>query len=60
MSAPMAICIEYMKPRTKAKLMQCVALAGRQPGLRLDSRGKLTWQQELRPHVSCGFRAMTT
>jgi uncharacterized surface protein with fasciclin (FAS1) repeats len=47
MSAPLAICIEYMKPRTKAKFMQCVALPGRQPGLRLDSRGKLTWQQEL-------------
>jgi hypothetical protein len=41
MAKPIAICIEDLD---STKYIRCVALPGRQPGLRLDEAGKVLWQ----------------
>lgn len=44
MSKPLAICIEDLNAPAETKFIQCVALPGRQPGLRLDQTGGVLWQ----------------
>ncbi len=44
MPKPIAICIEDMDAEAKNKYLRCVALPGRQPGLRLDEAGSVLWQ----------------
>ena len=47
MIKPLAICIEDLNAPSKAsKYLQCVALPGRQPGLRLDETGHALWFSE--------------
>lgn len=47
MPKPLAICIEDLNAPSKAsKYLQCVALPGRQPGLRLDGDGRAIWFSE--------------
>ena len=47
MPKPLAICIEDLNAPSKAsKYLQCVALPGRQPGLRLDEAGHALWFSE--------------
>jgi hypothetical protein len=45
MPKPLAICIEDLDP-SGVGYTQCVALVGRQPGLRLDSTGHVTWLED--------------
>ena len=51
MSKPIAICIEDLDDQSKTKYLRCVALPGRQPGLRLDEVGRVLWQSD--DGVSC-------
>jgi hypothetical protein len=51
MPKPMAICIEDLDSQPKTKYLRCVALPGRQPGLRLDKAGSVLWQND--DGVSC-------
>ncbi|RKX23960.1 MAG: hypothetical protein DRP45_09275 [Candidatus Zixiibacteriota bacterium] len=45
MPEPLAICIETIQDRSShSKYTRCVAIPGRQPGLRLDEEGKIQWQ----------------
>lgn len=47
MSKPLAICIENLNARShSSRYLRCVALPGRQAGLRLDRKGKVQWMQE--------------
>ncbi len=47
MPKPLAICIEDLAPASEAeRYLRCVAVSGRQPGLRLDSQGTVLWQSE--------------
>ncbi len=47
MPKPLAICIEDLAPASEAeRYLRCVAVPGRQPGLRLDSQGTVLWQSE--------------
>jgi len=47
MPKPMALCIENLDPQSGVpKYVRCVALPGRQPGLRLDFRGAVLWQSD--------------
>ena len=47
MPKPLAICLENLNARSRtSRYMRCVALVGRQPGLRLDKKGKLKWQRD--------------
>jgi hypothetical protein len=47
MIRPLAICIEDLDAKTEAaKYLRCVALPGRQPGLRLDEAGRVLWQAD--------------
>jgi hypothetical protein len=47
MSKPMAICIEDLDSQSEtSRYIRCVALAGRQPGLRLDEAGRVLWQSD--------------
>ena len=46
MSKPLAICIEDLDAQSETKYVRCVALAGRQPGLRLDRAGSVLWQSD--------------
>jgi hypothetical protein len=46
MPKPLAICIEDMDSESETKYMRCVALAGRQPGLRLDEAGRVLWRSD--------------
>jgi len=52
MPEPQAICIEALDAQSRASgYLRCVAVAGRQPGLRLDAAGWVLWQSE--DQVSC-------
>jgi hypothetical protein len=51
MSKPLAICIEDVGSQSKTRYMRCVALPGRQPGLRLDETGQVLWRSD--EGVSC-------
>lgn len=51
MPKPMAICIEDLNSQSKTRYLRCVALPGRQPGLRLDKAGRVLWQSD--DGVSC-------
>lgn len=51
MVKPLAICIEDVDSQSKVRYMRCVALPGRQPGLRLGNAGQVAWQSE--DGVSC-------
>ena len=43
----LAICIEDLDAQTEAsKYLRCVAVPGRQPGLRLDEAGRVLWQAD--------------
>ena len=44
MPQPLAICLEDLAAAPAARYLRCVALAGRQPGLRLDAHGDASWQ----------------
>lgn len=47
MPKPFAICIENLNARSGApRYLRCVALPGRQSGLRLDGGGRVLWQQD--------------
>jgi hypothetical protein len=46
MVKPLAICVEDMGSQAKTRYMRCVALPGRQPGLRLDEAGQVVWRSE--------------
>jgi hypothetical protein len=50
MSKPLAICIEELGS-SESKYTRCVALPGRQPGLRLNNLGQVLWQSD--DGVSC-------
>jgi len=50
MPKPLAICIEELDS-SEARYIRCVALPGRQPGLRLDRIGQVLWQSD--DGVSC-------
>ena len=43
MPKPMAICIEDV---SAGKFLRCVAVAGREPGLRVDSKGDVIWRSD--------------
>lgn len=50
MPAPLALCLEDRSAPTGApRYLRCVALVGRQPGLRLDAAGAVQWQQDEPP-----------
>lgn len=45
MPQPLAICLEDIDPRDPAqRYLRCVALVGRQPGLRVDDGGAVVWK----------------
>jgi hypothetical protein len=47
MLKPLAICIEDLDAESRTeKYVRCVALVGRQPGLRLDEAGRVVWRSE--------------
>ena len=44
---PLAICIEAISEKAKAtRFTRCVALPGRQPGLKLDASGNILWRTD--------------
>lgn len=46
MAKPMAIYLEDTNPvAPERRYLRCVALVGRQPGLRIDAQGEVTWQR---------------
>jgi hypothetical protein len=50
MPKPIAICIENLGARRRSsRYLRCVALPGRQPGLRLDKAGRISWEHEVTP-----------
>ena len=51
MPKPLAICIEDVGAQSETKYMRCVALPGRQPGLRLGETGQVLWRSD--EGVSC-------
>jgi lactose/L-arabinose transport system substrate-binding protein len=52
MPKPLAICIEDLDAQSQSsRYLRCVALPGRQPGLRLDEAGKVVWQSD--DGISC-------
>ena len=47
MPEPICLCLEDLTPdEGSARYTRCVALAGRQPGLRVDGEGRLHWLEE--------------
>ncbi|MCP4592143.1 MAG: hypothetical protein GY842_15520, partial [bacterium] len=46
MSKPLAICIEDMDAQAETRYLRCVAVPGRQPGLRLDEAGSVLWKSD--------------
>ncbi len=47
MPKPLAICIEDVDaPATPSQYTRCVAVPGRQPGLRLDEAGHILWRKD--------------
>ncbi len=47
MPKPMAICIEDLDAQPgEARYLRCVAVPGRQPGLRVDAGARVLWQSE--------------
>jgi len=46
MPKPLAICIEDLDAPKASRYVQCVALPGRQPGLRLNDAGRAIWFSE--------------
>jgi hypothetical protein len=47
MPKPLAICIEDLDAGSRTeKYVRCVALVGRQPGLRLDEAGRVVWRSD--------------
>lgn len=57
MPVPIALCLEDLDAPPDARYLQCVAIAGTEPGLTLDSRGAACWQQRrnktLAPDAAC-------
>ena len=54
MPKPMGICIEDLEARLgEPRYVRCVAVPGRQPGLRLDTGGEILWKSE--EDVACEF-----
>ena len=52
MPTPLAICLEHLDARSPAeRYLRCVALGGRQPGLRVDQAGTVLWRSDER--VAC-------
>ncbi|MBW2535729.1 MAG: hypothetical protein JRI55_29825, partial [Deltaproteobacteria bacterium] len=45
MPSPLELCIED-RTASPSRYTRCVALVGRQPGLRLDAAGDVCWQRE--------------
>jgi len=47
MPAPLAICLEDLHAQDgPERYLRCVALVGRQPGLRVDARGRVGWERD--------------
>jgi hypothetical protein len=46
MAKSLAICVEDVGSQSSTRYMRCVALPGRQPGLRLDEAGQVVWQSD--------------
>ena len=47
MPTPLAICLEDLNPRSSGeRYLRCVAVVGRQPGLRVDAAGSVIWRGE--------------
>jgi hypothetical protein len=47
MPEPKEICVEDLRSATPdARYLRCVALAGRDPGLRVDARGRVLWKSD--------------
>jgi hypothetical protein len=47
MPQPLAICLEDLDGRTtSARYLRCVAVVGRQPGLRVDEQGTVLWKSD--------------
>lgn len=46
MPTPVAVCLEDLEAAEPERLLVCVVLVGRQPGLRLTASGQVTWQDE--------------
>jgi hypothetical protein len=47
MPQPLAICLEDLDGRTtSARYLRCVAVVGRQPGLRVDGQGTVLWKSD--------------
>jgi hypothetical protein len=44
MPLPRAICIEDLRPGEGDRFLRCVALPGRQPGLRVSTQGTVLWK----------------
>lgn len=52
MPTPLAICLEHLDARSPAeRYLRCVALGGRQPGLRVDRAGTVLWRSD--EQVAC-------
>ncbi len=48
---PIALCLEQLQEQTAQTYLRCVALVGRQAGLRIDSQGQVLWRNER--NVAC-------
>ncbi len=47
MPKPMAICIEDVDAKSEeTRFLRCVAVCGREPGLRVDATGKVLWRSD--------------
>jgi hypothetical protein len=47
MPTPLAICLEHLEAKSPAeRYLRCVALGGRQPGLRVDAAGEVLWRSD--------------
>jgi hypothetical protein len=47
MPKPMAVCLEDLDPKSPAeRYLRCVAVGGRQPGLRVDAHGTVLWRSD--------------
>ncbi|MBI5499170.1 MAG: hypothetical protein HY907_02935 [Deltaproteobacteria bacterium] len=46
MPKPLAICLEDLTPGATPRYLRCVAISGRDPGLRLDGAGAALWKSD--------------
>ncbi len=48
---PIALCLEHLADDPTQTYLRCVALVGRQPGLRIDAQGQVLWRDD--QNVAC-------